>query len=375
MSASTRYSYWAAQSLVLMIASGCGPSTSIDPAKSSAQTSSAAPVSNPPTQGNTERMVRIPGGEFWMGGPPQTSMTAIQESLTPGEPVCSGLLQGFPDAAPAHRVRVDPFWMDTHEVSNRDYARFVEATGYITVAERALNPADFPGADPALLVPGSVVFVAPSEPVALNNPFQWWRYLPGANWRHPEGPQSSLTNRFDYPVVHLAYADAEAYARWSGKRLPTEAEWEFAARGGLDQKGYPWGDDLMPKGHWQANVFQGRFPDSDTAADGFKGCAPTGQFAPNGYELYDMAGNVWEWCSDWYRPDTYHQASLPLTLNPSGPPDSFDPDEPGIPKRVHRGGSVLCSVQYCSRFLIGSRGKGAIDTGSLHVGFRCVRSP
>ena len=198
----------------------------------------------------------------------------------------------------------------------------------------------------------------------------WWRQVEGADWRHPDGPRSSWEDRPDHPVVHVAYEDAEAYAAWAGKELPTEAEWELAARGGLDGAEFVWGDELTPGGRHMANTFQGEFPWRNTLEDGFEYTSPVGFFPPNGYGLYDMAGNVWQWCSDWYRPDYY--ASSPRE-NPQGPSDSFDPDEPGIPKRVQRGGSFLCTDQYCCRYMPGGRGKGAVDTGTSHVGFRCVR--
>jgi formylglycine-generating enzyme required for sulfatase activity len=279
------------------------------------------------------------------------------------------------DARPIHRVDVDGFWMDATEVTNAEFARFVAATGYVTVAERKPRPEDFPGADPALLVPGALVFTAPAQPVALNDPAGWWRYVPGANWRHPEGPASAIAGREREPVVQVAWEDAAAFARWAGKRLPTEAEWEFAARGGRAGELYAWPGGLQPEGKWAANVWQGHFPDHDTGEDGYRRAAPVASFPANPYGLHDMAGNVWEWCSDWYRPDTYAGAA-PLTRNPGGPAedDSLDPLEPGIAKRVQRGGSFLCTDQYCTRYLVGSRGRGAPDTGSNHLGFRCVRS-
>lgn len=318
-------------------------------------------------------MVWIPGGEFWMGGPPPDALAERRLTLRPEEPVCSGLAQGFPDAQPGHRVWVDGFWMDRTEVINAEFGRFVRATGYVTVAERKPDAAQLPGADPALLVPGSVVFTTPDGPVDLRDFTAWWHYTPGACWRAPQGPGSDLRGRDNFPVVHVAFEDAEAFARWAGKDLPTEAEWEYAARGGLTQQAYAWGNEMKRDGRWLANTFQGTFPHHDTGADGFVGLAPVGQYPPNGYGLFDVAGNAWEWCRDWYRPDAYAAAGKELVRNPTGPGDSFDPDEPGIPKRVQRGGSYLCSDQYCARYMVGTRGKGAIDTGSSHVGFRCVQ--
>jgi formylglycine-generating enzyme required for sulfatase activity len=275
----------------------------------------------------------------------------------------------FGDAQPVHEVELDGFWMDRTPVTNAQFGEFVRATGYITVAERKPNAADFPGVPEQDLVPGSVVFSPPTDAVPLDDARQWWRYVPGADWRHPEGPGSSTAGRENHPVVHVAFEDAEAYARWAGKRLPTEAEWEYAARGGFDQLPYIWGRELTPKGRWMANTFQGHFPDKNTKKDGYEGTSPVGSFPPNAFGLHDMAGNVWQWCSDWYRPDYYAHSPK---KNPKGPKDSFDPQEPNQKKRVQRGGSFLCSDQYCSRYMPGGRGKGAIDTGSSHVGFRCV---
>ncbi|HVT73919.1 MAG TPA: formylglycine-generating enzyme family protein [Lacunisphaera sp.] len=313
-------------------------------------------------------MVWIPGGEFSMG------------TDDPTNEVCGGP-DTMDDARPIHRVYVDGFWMDRTEVTNAEFARFVAATGYVTVAERKLNGEDYPGADPAMLVPGSVVFTPPDHAVPLGNPLAWWRYVPGADWRHPLGPGSSIAGREREPVVQVCYEDAAAFARWAGKRLPTEAEWEFAARGGRAGERYTWGNELQPGGKWMANIWEGHFPNQNTGADGFTGLAPVGSFPANSFGLYDMAGNVWEWCSDWYRPDAYERelkASAGKVLrNPPGPTraESFDPQEPGVLKRVQRGGSFLCTDQYCTRYMLGSRGKGAPDTGSNHLGFRCVRSP
>jgi formylglycine-generating enzyme len=300
-------------------------------------------------------MTWIPGGEFWMG---------TQDDH-------------MPDARPWHRVYVDGFWMDTTEVTNEQFARFVKATGYVTVAERKPRQEDYPQAPPENLVAGSVVFSPPDHPVALDNHLRWWSYVGGANWRHPEGPKSDINTRMNHPVVHIAYEDAVAYCKWAGKRLPTEAEFEFASRGGLDRKRYAWGDDFMPGGKHMANTFQGHFPDTNTGEDGYRATAPVSSFPANGYGLFDMAGNVWEWTSDWYRADYYQTlaASGEIAINPRGPADSFDPSEPGVWKRVHRGGSFLCTDQYCSRYVAGGRGKGAPDTGTNHLGFRCVGEP
>jgi len=290
-------------------------------------------------------MVYIKGGTFLMGS------------------------EQFSDARPVHEVMVDGFWMDEHEVTNAQFARFVAATGYQTIAERPLNAKDFPDVPLDVLQPGSAVFTPPQHPVDLHNHLQWWRYVPGANWRHPEGPGSSIVGRENEPVVHIAYQDAVAFAKWAGKRLPTEAEWEFAARGGQSGTRYYWGDELTPGGKWAANVYQGNFPVTNTAEDGFVGPAPVKSFSPNAFGLYDMDGNVWEWCADYYRPDYYERSAR---NNPAGPTDSFDPMEPRAVKRVQRGGSFLCNAQYCERYIAGSRGKGEISSGSNNLGFRCV---
>ena len=225
------------------------------------------------------------------------------------------------DALPIHRVYVDGFWMDETDVTNAEFEKFVKATGYITIAERTPTKEEFPMAPPESLVAGSIVFTPTSRPVPLNNHYRWWRYQHGANWRHPEGPQSDIKGKENYPVVQIAYPDAVAYAEWAGKRLPTEAEWEFAARGGLTGKLYPWGDEFKPGGKFVANTYQGQFPVEDTGEDGFAGIAPVKSFPPNGYGLYDMAGNVWQWCSDWYRPDYFQRLAQEgsVARNPQGP--------------------------------------------------------
>ncbi len=278
------------------------------------------------------------------------------------------------DSRPVHRVYVDGFWMDKTDVTNRQFEAFVKATGYVTVAERKPRAEDYPTAPPENLVAGSIVFLPPDHPVPLSDHFQWWSYVHGANWMHPLGPGSDIKGKANYPVVQVAYEDALAYAKWAGKRLPTEAEWEFAARGGLSGKPYTWGEEFRPNGKWMANTHQGTFPVKDTGEDGHVGIAAVAQYPPNGYGLFDMAGNVWQWTSDWYRPDYYQQlaATGGVAHNPQGPDSPFDPAEPAEKKKVHRGGSFLCTDQYCSRYMVGTRGKGEVTTGTNHLGFRCV---
>jgi len=278
------------------------------------------------------------------------------------------------DARPIHRVYVDGFYMDKTDVTNEQFAEFVKVTRYVTVAERTPRPKDFPGAPPENLFAGGVVFSPPDHEVPLNNHLQWWSYVKGASWRHPSGPKSDIRGKGDYPVVQVAYEDATAYAKWAGKRLPTEAEWEFAARGGRAGKPFVWGDDFRPGGKWMANTHQGHFPNTDTGEDGFIGTSPVAHYPANPYGLYDMAGNVWQWTSDWYRPDYYALLASAgrVARNPQGPDTPLDPSEPTEPKKVHRGGSYLCTDQYCSRYIVGTRGKGEISTGTNHLGFRCV---
>jgi formylglycine-generating enzyme required for sulfatase activity len=308
-----------------------------------------------------EGMVWLPGGEFSMGAADAPDMNDVGMKATE-------------DSRPVHRVYVDGFWMDKTDVTNQQFAAFVQATGYVTVAERKPRAEDYPGAPPENLVAGSIVFSPPDHPVPLNDHFQWWNYVHGANWRHPLGPDSDIKGKENYPVVQIAYEDALAYAKWTRKRLPTEAEWEYAARGGLTGKPYVWGEQFRPNGKWMANTHQGTFPVKDTGEDGHIGISAVAQYPPNGYGLFDMAGNVWQWTSDWYRPDYYQQlaAAGGVARNPQGPDSPFDPAEPTEKKKVHRGGSFLCTDQYCSRYMVGTRGKGEISTGTNHLGFRCV---
>ena len=308
--------------------------------------------SQPPTAklpATAASMVLVPGGSFSMGS---------------NDPA-------FPDASPVHEVQVKPFLLDEHEVTNAEFAVFVAATQYVTVAEQKPSSEEFPDVPAARLVAGSAVFAKPERSVSLADPAQWWRYVAGANWRHPLGPNSSIAGHDNDPVVQVCYDDALAYARWAGKRLPTEAEWECAARAGKSAAAvYYWGEELAPGGQWMANIFQGDFPVGNTLADGFAGVAPVKSFPPNSLGLYDMDGNVWEWCNDYYRPDYYLVSPV---ANPPGPPDSYDPEEPGLVKRVQRGGSFLCSDQYCIRYKAGSRGKGEVRSASNNLGFRCAK--
>lgn len=304
-------------------------------------------------------MVAIPAGRFWMGSE-----------------------RFYPEEQPMREVAVDAFEIDRGPVTVGQFARFVEATGYVTVAERAPDPVQYPEADPGLLVAGSAVFHPPPRPVPLDDPSRWWAYVPGADWHHPWGPRSDNAERLDHPVTHIAYEDAEAYARWAGKQLPTEAEWEYAARGGLDRATFAWGDDMHPEGELMANSWQGDFPWRNTGAKGWRGTTPVGLFAPNGYGLSDVTGNVWEWTSDYYSP---HGAGTEATSRPCcGPPAnpavgnpeaSYDIGRPGaqIPRRVIKGGSHLCAPSYCLRFRPAARQPEAIDTSTSHIGFRCIR--
>ncbi len=308
-------------------------------------------------------MAWIPGGEFTMGSDAESAWL---------------------EERPAHRVRVDAFWMDRAEVTNAQFRAFVEATGYVTTAEKppALEEVMSqvqPGTPPPpaeKLVPGSMVFTAPVGEVNLRDFSQWWTWTPGADWRHPEGPNSSIEGRDEHPVVHVSWDDADAYARWAGKRLPTEAEWEFAARGGLDGKPYTWGDQRPTESQVFANIWQGEFPHSNTAEDGYIETSPVKSFPPNGYGLYDMAGNVWEWCADWFERDLYRRrAANGLAVNPTGPETSSDPTRPFERLRVLRGGSFLCNDSYCSRYRPSARHGNSPDTGMSHMGFRCAMSP
>jgi formylglycine-generating enzyme len=301
----------------------------------------------------SDNMLWIPGGVFWMGSD-----------------------HHYPEEAPAHQVSVNGLWMDIHTVTNREFARFVEATGHVTLAERPADPNDYPGGKPELLAPSSVVFSKPRQRVELDNHYNWWAYVRGANWRHPRGPASSLKGLGDHPVVHIAFEDAEAYARWLGKELPTEAEWEIAARGGLDGAEYVWGDEFTPGGVHLANTFQGQFPWQNKVEDGYEWTAPVASFPANGYGLYDMAGNVWQWTVDWFQDHGKLESPCCTMDSPRGGSreDSYDPRLPEIkiPRKVIKGGSFLCAPNYCRRYRPAARMAQPIDTSTCHVGFRCI---
>jgi formylglycine-generating enzyme len=301
-------------------------------------------------------MVRIAGGEFLMGSD-----------------------RYYPEEAPVHGVRVAEFWIDRYTVTNQDFARFVDETAYVTLAERPVNPEDYPGALPELLTPSSSIFRKPSGQVDMRNPYNWWFYERGANWRHPHGPTSSISGLMDHPAVHIAWEDAEAYAKWAGKALPSEAEWEFAARGGIEGADYVWGEELTPGGKHMANTWQGEFPYRNSLDDGFEHTSPVGSFPPNGFGLYDMAGNVWQWTSDWYQSHGAIDSPCCTAANPRGGSleGSLDPRQPGetIPRKVTKGGSHLCAPNYCRRYRPAARMAQPIDTSTSHLGFRCILRP
>jgi formylglycine-generating enzyme required for sulfatase activity len=280
--------------------------------------------------------------------------------LVPGGEFAMGSADFYPEEAPVRRVEVERFWIDERPVTVGQFRRFVQQTGYVTVAERPLDPELFPGADPAMLVPGSLVFRPARAPVDLSDVRNWWSYLPGARWDRPKGPASDTYTRGRHPVTQVAYEDAEAYARWAGKALPTEAEWEYAARGGLDGTAFAWGDELAPDGHMLANTWQGEFPWQNLMLDGYAGTSPVGAFPPNGYGLYDMTGNVWEWTQDSF------------TASHSQKPCCAPPSDERIPRRIIKGGSHLCAPNYCLRFRPAARQGEAVDTSTSHIGFRCI---
>ena len=318
---------------------------------------SPSPATHNADAGPVTNMSWIPGGVFTMGSD-----------------------RHYPEERPARRVRVDGFWIDSHPVTNAAFARFQAATGYVTVAERPLDPADFPGAPPEHLVPGSMVFVPARGPVGLSDSTQWWAWGPRASWRHPLGQGSSIDDVSGHPVVHVALEDVEAYAQWAGMSLPTEAEWEFAARGGLESAAFTWGDEDPQETAPLANTWQGRFPWHNQKTDGWIRTSPVGSYPPNGYGLFDMAGNVWEWTSDWYT-DRPNDTTSPCCVarNPRGGQreTSYDPRQPQvrIPRKVVKGGSHLCAPSYCLRYRPAARQPQMVDTGMSHLGFRCIVRP
>jgi len=306
--------------------------------------------------GAAAKMTRVPGGTFRMGSNDH-----------------------YPEEAPVHSVAVDGFWIDTNPVTNAEFARFVAATGHVTFAEIPPDARDYPDAKPEMLYAGSLVFRATTRPVHLRDWSQWWEFRRGADWRHPYGSGSTLEGLDDHPVVHVAYADALAYAHWAGKDLPTEAEWEYAARGGLDGAAFAWGDVMRPGGRIMANNWQGQFPWKNTREDGFEATSPVGAFPPNGYGLFDMIGNVWEWTQDFWAPkhagDATKSCCIPRNPRRADDAESYDPLQPAIriPRRVLKGGSFLCAPNHCRRYRPAARHAEAVDTSACHVGFRCVR--
>ena len=300
-------------------------------------------------------MVWIPGGKFTMG---------------------SESADARPVEGPEHEVTIDGFWMDETEVTNAQFREFVDATGYVTRAEKVPTIEEFPGADyeeiKDMLKPGANNFHSTDGPVDLRNHLAWWEYKIGASWRRPNGPESSIEGKDDYPVVCVTWDDASAYAKWAGKRLPTEAEWEFAARGGMEHQLFGWGNEFKKDGKWMTNIYQGQFPEDDTGEDGHVGAAPVKSYPPNGYGLYDMSGNVWEFVSDWYGPNYYN---ISPSRNPKGPKIGSDRNGLGEPNKVIRGGSFLCNDCYCSGYRPSARQSTTIDTSSNHTGFRCVMDP
>jgi formylglycine-generating enzyme required for sulfatase activity len=344
--------------VVLLLLFGCdGSKENKEASTSSHSKGSTSQKSNPPD------MVWIPGGEFTMGTNDPSS---------------------YPYERPAHRVRVDGFWMDITEVTNKDFKKFTDATGYVTTAEtkpdweqlkKELPPGTPKPADD-VLVAGSLIFSPPAYAISLDDYSKWWSWRTGADWRHPEGPGSTIEGKENFPVVHVSYDDAVAYCKWAGKRLPTEAEWEFASRGGREGQRFSWGDDFNPGGRFMANTFQGVFPSTNSSDDGFAGSSPVKSFPPNDYGLYDMIGNCWEWTSDFYNVQYYEDlASKGLAINPKGAEKSYDPNEPFATKYVTRGGSFLCAENYCVNYRPTARQGSAFDSGMSHIGFRCVATP
>jgi len=353
----------AGQSRVLAMLSAAPQSDILTSATALANQTTATTTKATDTGTTPPGMVWIPGGEFTRGTDDPTA---------------------WPAERPSNGAKVNPFWMDRTEVTNADFAKFVEATGYLTTAETTPTLEEImaqvpPGTPPPpveALVPGALVFTPPSEPVPLTDESKWWTWAPGSSWRHPEGPGTSIAGKEKHPVVMVSWLDAQAYAKWAGKRLPTETEWEFAARGGLDKNTFIWGNEFEPQGKIMANIWQGEFPNNNTVEDSFNRTAPVGSFPPNGYGLVDMGGNVWEWCSDWFQVDLYSTLDkTKVAENPQGPAKSSNPNHPFAQERVIRGGSFLCHPSYCSSYRPSARLGNTPDTGMSHLGFRLVKSP
>jgi sulfatase modifying factor 1 len=328
------------------------------PSRFSANTNASG--SSSVTTSSAEGMVWIPGGELLLGATDD---------------------EGRPDEYPVHKIVVKGFWMDATEVTNAEFKKFVDATGYVTTAEKAPDWEELKKQLPegtvkphdSLLVAASLTFTPPATSVSLRDASAWWTWKQGANWKAPQGPGTSIVGKEDYPVVHISWYDAMAYCKWVGRRLPTEAEWEFAAKGGNSENIYPWGIEDIETEKPKANTWQGSFPSHNTNWDKFYGLAPVKSYSPNRFELYDMAGNVWEWCSDWYHPDYFEGLKDSVSTNPKGPANSYDPMEPSVPKKVVRGGSFMCNASYCKGYRVTARMKASPDTGLEHTGFRCVK--
>ncbi len=371
-------------SLCLCLTVGCQSAHDVEAAKSAATSARESSVQAASVQAASVQAVEVTAANTSLASDPPSEAPAGMRWIPGGRFQMGSDSPKFPDEQPAHTVSLSGFWIDATEVTNARFQEFVDATGYVTVAERKPKREDFAGqvADISQipeenLIAGSICFNSGFDPKTLRKdhplwPYQVWKYVGGASWKHPEGAGSSIADRMNHPVVHVSWDDALAYCRWKGHRLPTEAEWEYAARGGLPESEYPWGDERNPDGTWKNNIWQGEFPLKNEGADGHMTTAPVKSFPPNGYGLYDMSGNVWEWCYDWYQPD-YCQHSP--QQNPVGPTSGFDPLEPTIPKRVQRGGSFMCSDNYCIGYRVAARMKGDPMSGSFHAGFRTVVTP
>ena len=359
--------------------------TDSTPSDNVAGADNAQVTANSETAGNTQGKEKSTTPAKLATRPPVVSEDPRFKGMVwiPAGKFTMGEIDTVPDEFPPHEVELDGFWMDATEVANAAFKAFTDATGYITTAERAPELRSIkPGSElenveilPEFNKPGSICSLQLDSRKDIDpakGAYSWWQYVPGANWKHPEGPGSNLEDRMDHPVVHVSWLDAQEYCKWAGKQLPTEAQWEYAARGGHSKETYPWGNERNPDGKWLHNIWQGEFPVEDTGEDGFTRTAPVRSFPANDYGLFDISGNVWEWCADYYQLEYYSESP---THNPPGPTSSLDPQEPGIIKRVQRGGSFMCSDQYCVGYRVTARMKGEEDTGAFHTGFRCIVVP